>query len=282
MKIGFVGAGQMGEPMVARLLAAGQEVHVFVRRDEVADRLREQGALVESSLAALGQDSDIVICCAFSDPQLNQIALDSAGVIWHMKPGSVFVSHTTGQIDTLVRIAEYSLARGVTVVDAPVSGTAAEITDGRLTVLLGGEVEAIDRVVPILASYGENLVRTGKLGSALATKLINNLLFAANLQLIAEAVRMGTGMEIEEDVLQHALSYCSASSQAAERAAAAGGIEAFGQVAAPFLRKDVSVCLESALVRGTDLGLLGEVVTGGILDLASAGGSVDSTDSAVT
>ncbi|TCN53599.1 3-hydroxyisobutyrate dehydrogenase-like beta-hydroxyacid dehydrogenase [Rhodococcus sp. SMB37] len=263
----------MGEPMVSRLLAAGHKVYVFVRRVEVADRLRKQGAVIVASFADLGRDCDIVICCAFSDEQLTQIALSPGGVVAQMKPGSVFVSHTTGRVDTLMQISTLRKARDVAVVDAPISGTAAEILEGRLTILLGGSSEDVDKVVPVLASYGENIIRTGKFGSALGVKLVNNLLFAANLQLVAEAVRLGTAMEIEPDVLQHAVTYCSGSSQAAERAASAGGIEAFGQIAKPFLHKDVSVCLESARVRGVDLGLLREVVAGGILDLAPADSS---------
>ncbi|MGN5236862.1 NAD(P)-dependent oxidoreductase [Rhodococcus sp. SJ-3] len=282
MIIGFVGTGQMGEPMVMRLLAAGHRVRVFVRRDEIADRLREQGAVVVASLADLGRDCDIVICCTFSDTQLAEVALGPGGIAEHMQPGSVFVSHTTGRVDTLMRISESGPTRDVAVVDAPVSGTAAEIAEGQLTILLGGSAEAVDRVAPVLACYGENLVRTGKSGSALTIKIVNNLLFAANLQLVAEAVRLGAVMEIEPDVLQRALTYCSGSSQAAERAVSAGGVEAFGQIAMPFLRKDVSVCLESAGARGADLGLLGEVVRGGSLVFTSADGSSDAVHSAAT
>ncbi|MDV7352781.1 NAD(P)-dependent oxidoreductase [Rhodococcus oxybenzonivorans] len=281
MRVGFVGAGQLGEPMVVRLLAAGHTVHVFARRQEVASRLHMQGAVVAASLADLGRTCDIVICCMFSDQQLAQVALGPDGIVAHMTPGSTLVSHTTGRVDTLKRIAGSRPGRDVGIVDAPVSGTAAEIAEGRLTILVGGAADAVDRVTPILGSYAESIMQTGRLGSALNVKLINNLLFAANLQLAAEAVRLGTVMEIAPDALLHALTQCSGSSRAVERALSVGGIEAFGEIAKPFLRKDVAVCLESARAQGSDLGLLGEVASGGALDLTPLGGTADTVDSAV-
>lgn len=263
--VGFVGAGQMGEPMVIRLLAAGHEVHVYARRFDVAERLRAGGAQSVPSVATLGS-CDVVFCTMFSDSQLEDVALGSGGLIAAMKAGSTLVSHTTGSVEMIDRLADAADAVGVSVVDAPISGTADEILAGTLTVLLGGDPDAIDSVIPILESYAQHVIRTGTLGSALNVKLINNLLFAANLQLVADAVRLGEELDIEPEGLLSAVQRCSGASSAASRVVEVGGLTNFVDRARPFLSKDIAVCLESVRDRGAQGGVLGRVAVEGPLD----------------
>ena len=263
--IGFIGVGQLGQPMVRRLLAAGQRVAVYVRRDEVGSRLRGEGALLADSPAALASQSDILISCLFSDAQLRETALGADGFISHAKPDAVFVSHTTGSVDTLRELVRS--ASSATILDAPVSGTAEDIAQGTLTVLIGGDPDAVQRVRPVLAAYANPIIATGDLGSALDIKLINNVLFAANAQLVAAAAQAGERLGVHSDVLLDALSVCSGDSNAAAYARGTGGIAAFAQRAAPFLRKDVAAAVAAAESAGTDLGLLRSVVESGPLGL---------------
>jgi 3-hydroxyisobutyrate dehydrogenase-like beta-hydroxyacid dehydrogenase len=264
--IGFIGAGQLGEPMVHRLVAAGQPTAVYARRDDVRVRLRGAGAVLADSAAELAAASDILICCLFSDAQLRETAMGPAGFIAHMQRGAIFVSHTTGSVGTLRELAENSPS--TTVLDAPVSGTADDIAHGTLTVLLGGASDAVQRVRPILAAYADPIVCTGTLGSAMAMKLINNVLFAANAQLVAAAVQIGERLGVSSEALLSALTVCSANSNAASYAQGAGGIEAFVELAAPFLRKDVAAAVAAAEDAGADLGFLRSVVETGPLSLA--------------
>ncbi|MDV7136456.1 NAD(P)-dependent oxidoreductase [Williamsia muralis] len=266
--VGFVGAGQMGEPMVIRLLAAGHEVHVYARKDAVADRLRARGAHSAPSVAALGS-CDVVFCTLFSDAQLEDVALGSGGLIAAMKAGSTLVSHTTGSAETIRRLADAGEAVGVGVIDAPISGTAEEILAGTLTVLLGGAPEPIDTVVPILDSYARHMIRTGRLGSAVNVKLINNLLFAANLQLVADAARIGDELGIEPEGLLGAIQHCSGSSSATARVVEVGGLLNFVDRARPFLRKDIAVCLDAVRDSGAQKGVLGRVAVEGPLDFSA-------------
>ncbi|OZG28795.1 6-phosphogluconate dehydrogenase [Williamsia sp. 1138] len=264
--VGFVGAGQMGEPMVIRMLAAGHEVHVYARRDKVLDRLRARGAYSAPSVAELGP-CDVVVCTLFLDLQLEDVALGNGGLIAAMKVGSTLVSHTTGSVETIRRLADVAAAGGVNVVDAPISGTADEILAGTLTVLLGGDLEPINRAVPILESYAQQIVRTGELGSALKVKLINNLLFAANLQLVADAVRLGRELGIEVDGLLDAVQHCSGASSASKRVVEVGGLANFVDRARPFLSKDIAVCLDAVRDLGAQEGVLGDVAVDGPLEL---------------
>lgn len=264
--VGFLGAGQLGEPMVLRLLGVGHDVVVYARREEVRRRLEAKGAAMADSVADLARDSDVLISCLFSDAQLRETGLGTGGFIANAKSGSVFVSHTTGTLSTLEALRDGSPAAPV-ILDAPVSGSADDIAAGTLTVLVGGPSDAVAAVTPILAAYADPLVATGAPGSALALKLINNLLFAANAQLLAAATELGTHLGVEPTVLLSTLQVCSARSQAAAHAHRIGGMDRFAELAGPFLRKDVAACREAAAESGVDLGLLGTAVREGPLAL---------------
>jgi 3-hydroxyisobutyrate dehydrogenase-like beta-hydroxyacid dehydrogenase len=270
--VGFLGAGQLGEPMIKRLLGAGNEAVVYTRREEVRRRLEVSGAATADSVADLARGSDILISCLFSDTQLRETGLGSDGFIANAKPGAIFVSHTTGTLSTLEALRDGSPAPPV-ILDAPVSGTVENITAGNLTVLIGGPSDAVAAVTPILRAYADPVVATGALGSALALKLINNLLFAANAQLLAAATQLGDRLSVAPEVLLSTLQVCSARSHAAEQAHRVGGMDRFAELAGPFLRKDIAACREAAAEAGVELGLLDTAAREGplALDHASAG-----------
>nr|WP_170306038.1 NAD(P)-dependent oxidoreductase [Mycolicibacter kumamotonensis] len=270
MTVGFIGAGQLGEPMVMRLLGAGHHVLAYSRRPEVRDRLTAGGAASAGSVAELASESDILISCLFSDEQLRETGLGPDGFIANAKSGSVFVSHTTGTVSTLEALRDSSAAAPV-ILDAPVSGTAENIAAGTLTVLVGGPDDAVATVTPVLAAYADPVVATGGLGSALAIKLINNLLFAANAQLLAAATQLGDDLGVDPGALLSALQVCSARSGAASHAERIGGIDRFAERAGPFLRKDIAACKQAAAEDAVDLGLLGTVVGAGPLALDDGG-----------
>ncbi len=264
--VGFLGAGQLGEPMVERLLGAGHDVLVYARREEARRRLEAKGAAIADSVADLARGSDILISCLFSDAQLCETGLGPAGFIANAKPGAVFVSHTTGRLSTLEALRDSSPSAPV-ILDAPVSGTADDIAAGTITVLIGGRSDAVAAVAPILAAYADPVVATGALGSALALKLINNLLFAANAQLLCAATQLGEQLGVAPDVLLSTLQVCSANSHAAAHAQRIGGMDRFAELAGPFLSKDIAACREAAAEAGVELGLLGTAVREGPLAL---------------
>lgn len=270
--VGFLGAGQLGEPMVERLLGAGHDVVVYARREEIRCRLTTKGAATADSVAELARASDVLISCLFSDAQLRETGFGPDGFIANAKQGAVFVSHTTGTLSTLEALRDSSASVPV-ILDAPVSGTVENIDAGALTVLIGGPSDAVAAVTPILATYADPVVATGALGSALALKLINNLLFAASAQLLGAATQLGIKLGVEPSVLLSTLQVCSARSHAAEQAQRVGGMDRFAELAGPFLRKDIAACREAAAAAGVELGLLDTAVREGPQDL----GAVDST-----
>lgn len=257
--IGFIGAGQLGEPMVQRILGAGHGVLACARRPELRDRLKRRGAEVTDSVQYLAESSDIVISCLFSDDQLHRITAGPGGLIANARPSTIFASHTTGSIPSLEMLA----SAGLRVVDAPVSGTAEDIADGRLTVLVGGPSDAIDVVTPILASYANTIIRTGVLGSALTLKLVNNALFAANVELVVAAMHAVDELGGEGSRLLEVLQHCSGGSRASASIAAAVDVDTFGAAAGPFLKKDVAAYLSAIEQAGVRPSLLDLVVERG-------------------
>lgn len=266
-RIGFVGAGQLGEPMVRRLLGAGYEVTVYARRDDVRQRLLAAGARLADSVAEVATGGQVIISCLFSDDQLREVVPGADGLLAHADSGAILVSHTTGTVDTVHELA--GTRADVIVLDAPVSGTADDIVNGRLTVLLGGESGAAAKADPILRAYADTIIHTGALGSALNIKLVNNVLFAANAQLLGAAADVATQVGVDPDRFLDALAACSADSKVAGHARGIGGMAAFTEAAAPFLRKDVNAALLAARDAGADLGLLHDVIEQGPLPLTA-------------
>ena len=263
MRVGFVGAGRMGMPMVGRLAAAGHDLVVYARRAEARDALTGLGVRHVTELAKAAAGVDVLLLCLFSDAQMAEVAGPLAAAL---PDGAVFASHVTGRESTLRAVAGRFPA--IHVVDAPVSGGPGEISAGRLTVLLGGEPTARARAADAVRAYGEPVIETGELGTALAVKLVNNFLFAANSQLAAEAVRLGEALGVSPGQLLGALEHMSGGSSASHRAAEGGGdMAAFATRIGPFMKKDVAACLEQAAERGVDAGLLIDVVRRGPLPL---------------
>lgn len=263
MRVGFVGAGRMGMPMVERLAAGGHDLVVYARRPEVAAALAGLGVRHTADLAEAAAGADVLLLCVFSDAQLNEIAEPLAAAL---PAGAVFASHVTGRESVLRSVA--GRFPGIAVVDAPVSGGIDEIRAGKLTVLLGGEPAARARAAGVVRAYADPVIETGELGTALAVKLVNNFLFAANTQLAAEAVRLGEALGVAPGQLLGALEHMSGGSRAGDRIAAGGGdLAAFAIRIGPFMKKDVTACLEQAAERGVDPGLLIDVVRRGALTL---------------
>jgi 3-hydroxyisobutyrate dehydrogenase-like beta-hydroxyacid dehydrogenase len=264
--VGFIGAGRLGEPIVMRLLAAGHQVLVHARRDEVRDRLWIHGAALADSVADVAVHSDIIISCLYSDAQLREISRGPRGLPANAKHEALFVSHTKGTVAPLADL-EASSAGRMRVLDALVCGTADDVSAGAATVLLGGASDAVERVTPVLAAYARPIIPSGGLGSALHLKLINDLLFAANTQLVTAAAELGQRLGVETPALLNALTVSSGGSAAAAHALVTGSVDAFASLAEPSLRKDVAACLDAVERAGADPGPLAEILSIGPLRL---------------
>jgi len=187
----------MGAPMVRRLIEAGHEVSALGRSVEKRRAVSELGAQPVTDLADVGADADVVVVCVFTDEQVQQVCLESV-LLSTMRPGAVLVVHTTGSPRTAESVAAEAGSHGVDVIDAPVSGGPHDIAAGQVTLFVGGPDDAVERARPVLASYGDPILHVGAIGAGQGVKLVNNTLFAAQIGLLHEAVRLGDRLGIDE------------------------------------------------------------------------------------
>lgn len=266
-RIGFIGAGRIGAPMVQALAARGAQVSVYARRAQARDELTGQGCRAVANIADLGGDNDLVISCVFSDAQFESIADQIAAIV---TPGSVFASHTTGSPATMQGFARRLAGEGkdTLVVDAPFSGTPDDIRAATLTVMLGGAKEGTDRVEPVVRAYAGTVIRTGDLGSALVLKLINNIVFAANVQVGLEVARLAGQAGIPMSSVYEVFAACSGGTRAIGVMEQFTSPQVYADQVQPFMVKDVAACEQVAAQLGIDLGLLGYVAGHGRLDVS--------------
>ncbi len=260
MRVGFVGAGRMGAPMVRRLVEAGHDVAVLARTNEKRSAIAELGAHPVDTVEAVADGADAVVVCVFTDEQVRHVCLDD-GLLAAMSAGSVLVLHTTGSPDTARQLAKDAPA--VKVVDAPLSGGPHDIAAGHVTLFVGGEHEAVERARPALASYADPILHVGGTGSGQLVKLVNNALFAAQIGLVAEGVRLGGRFGLGEGPLLAALMHGSAQSRVLGMVASAGSVDVFVDAVAEFVGKDVAVVRRTVRELGSDLGLLDALIDAG-------------------
>jgi 3-hydroxyisobutyrate dehydrogenase-like beta-hydroxyacid dehydrogenase len=245
--------------MVRRLVESGHDVRVLGRTDEKRSAVSELGAQPVCELGDVSDGADMVIVCVFTDEQVQQIC---PGLVSAMSPEAVLVIHTTGSPRTAQALAAGS--PGIDIVDAPVSGGPHNIAAGEVTLFVGGADDAVARVRPVLASYGDPILHVGALGAGQAVKLTNNTLFAAQIGLLREAVGLGDRLGVDEAKLLEAITHGSGASRVAGFVAASGSVGAFVERTAEFIGKDVDVVRKIAADLGNELGLLDEVIRAGI------------------
>jgi 3-hydroxyisobutyrate dehydrogenase-like beta-hydroxyacid dehydrogenase len=262
-RVGFIGAGRIGGPMVARLATTGHDVRALVRKAEKRSTVEALGAQPVGTLDEVADSADTVIICVFTDEQVQQICLEG-DLLPAMQPGTVLVVHTTGSPATAMAIAARADRYFIEVVDAPISGGPHDVAAGHVTLFVGGGDEAVAQVTPVLSSYGDPIQHVGATGAGQRVKLLNNLLFAAQIGLVAETIKLGNRLGISESTLLQALPHGSGTSSALSKIAAAGSAETFINAVGDFIGKDVEVIRETLAELGTDLSPLDDIVNAGL------------------
>ncbi|WP_066898511.1 NAD(P)-dependent oxidoreductase [Mycolicibacterium houstonense] len=261
MRVGFIGAGRMGAPMVRRLAEAGHQVRALGRDDEKRAAVAELGAEPVDSAVAAVAGADVTIVCVFTDEQVRELCPE---LIDAMAAGSVLVLHTTGSPRTAEALAQRAAARDIAVIDAPVSGGPHDIAAGSVTVFVGGDESAVSRARDVMQCYADPVLHVGPVGAGQRVKLVNNALFAAQIGVVAEGVRLGDRLGIDEATLLTALTHGSAASRALGGIAATGSADAFIARVGEFIGKDVAVVRRTVSELDGNLGQLE-----GLLDTAT-------------
>ena len=261
MKIGFIGAGRMGRPMLDHLVAAGHDVTVLVRRPEDRAAAEADGLTWAETVAPTVRDAEAVFVVVLKDEQVRSVCLGPHGAIATMKPGAVVIQHTTSDPATAELIAGQGAYRRIRVLDAALSGGPHDIAAGRLTLWVGGDEALLAQMRPLLETYASPIMFVGPLGNGQRVKLVNNALFVAQVGLAIDAVRIAGSLGIEEKAILAAVQHGSGASRALSIVAGAGSAGAVADRLSDLMLKDVTVVREVARSAGADLGIIGTVLS---------------------
>lgn len=267
----MIGAGRMGRPIVDRLVAAGYEPTVLTRRPQARAAAEAAGLRCADTVRETVRDAQAVLTVVFDDEQLRAAALGPAGVIAAMPAGAILVQHTTCDPATMTLLAETAARRGISVLDAALSGNPRDIAAGQLTVWAGGAEQALADVRPLLDSYASPVMFAGPVGNGQRIKLINNALFVAQVGLAVDAVRLAGSMGISEEQILAAVAQGSGASRALSSVGWIGA-NAVGTRLGELMSKDISVVRAAAERAGADLGLIGQVLCSAVVERQVLGG----------
>jgi len=204
-RIGFVGLGVMGRPMAQNLLKAGYTLAVYARRPETARVLAAGGASLTGSPREVARASDIVFTMVTNTPDVEQVVLGDDGLIHGLAPGSVVVDCSTIAPGATRRMAEILRARGIEMLDAPVSGGEAGAVQGTLSVMVGGRPEVYARVRPVLERMGKTVVHVGENGAGQVAKAVNQLILVTTLEACAEGLALARRCGVDAGKVREAL-----------------------------------------------------------------------------
>ena len=187
MKIGFIGLGIMGKPMARNLLKAGHEVTVFDLHKENADAVVAAGAKAAASVAEAAAQVPVVITMLPNSPHVKAVALGEGGILERAKPGTILIDMSSIAPLASQEIEKACAAKGIKMIDAPVSGGEPKAIDGTLAIMVGGDRAVFDEVKPLLLQMGSTAVYCGAVGAGNTTKLANQIVVGLNIAAVAEA-----------------------------------------------------------------------------------------------
>jgi 3-hydroxyisobutyrate dehydrogenase-like beta-hydroxyacid dehydrogenase len=208
-KIGFIGLGEMGRPMVRHLLAAGHQVTVYARNKARAQDSINAGAVFAATPAACAQQAQFVLTNVTNTADVEQVLLGGDGVhgvIEAAAPGLLCIDHSTISAVATRKIAAALQARGIDFLDCPVSGGPQRAQAASLSIMVGGEAAVLTRAMPLLQTLGKTITHVGPVGAGQVAKACNQIVQVVNIQGIAEAMRFCTANGVDPHKMLTAIS----------------------------------------------------------------------------
>jgi 3-hydroxyisobutyrate dehydrogenase-like beta-hydroxyacid dehydrogenase len=216
MRIGFIGLGLMGTPIVLNLLKAGFAVSVWNRTQPKAAAALEAGAGWAETIPALVRQCDIVMMMVTDAAASETVICGPDGVLDHAEPGLTLIDMGSIAPEMSRSIAERAAARGVAMLDAPVTGNPNVARAGKLGIMVGGEAAVLDRVRPVLEALSAVIVHAGPSGAGSTLKLVNNLILGVAIEAVAEALVLARKAGIDPDCVRQITSVGGARTGAME------------------------------------------------------------------
>ena len=198
MKVGFIGLGIMGKPMSKNLLKAGYSLVVADRNPEAIAEVIAAGAETASTAKAIAEQCDVIITMLPNSPHVKEVALGENGIIEGAKPGTVLIDMSSIAPLASREISEALKAKGIDMLDAPVSG-------GTLSVMVGGDKAIFDKYYDLMKAMAGSVVHTGEIGAGNVTKLANQVIVALNIAAMSEALTLATKAGVNPDLVYQAI-----------------------------------------------------------------------------
>ena len=204
MKIGLIGLGIMGKPMAKNLLKAGYDLTVSDLSKAAVDELVAAGAKSATN-EEIGKTCDVVLTMLPNSPQVKAVMLGECGVASYMKSGSYFIDMSSISPIASKEVYEVLQAKGIEMLDAPVSGGEPKAIDGTLSFMVGGKKEVFDKFQPMLSAMGSSVVLCGEVGAGNTTKLANQVVVALNIAAVSEAMLLAKKAGVDPQLVFEAI-----------------------------------------------------------------------------
>ncbi len=255
MRIAFVGLGVMGYPMAGFLAGAGHEVTVYNRTRAKAEAWQKNhGGATANTPAAAAAVAEIVFCCVGDDPDVRVVILGDEGVLEGISDGAVVVDHTTASAKVAREVYQAAKEKNVGFLDAPLSGGEAGAQSGQLSIMVGGDADIYERVLPVMQCYAKACTHIGPAGSGQLAKMANQICIAGVVQGLSEALHFVKRAGLDPAAVIDAISKGAAQSWQMENRweTMVNNYFDFG-FAVEWMRKDLRIALEEADANGATL-----------------------------
>jgi 3-hydroxyisobutyrate dehydrogenase-like beta-hydroxyacid dehydrogenase len=251
-KVAFIGLGVMGLPMAGHLAKAGHHVTVYNRTEAKAKAwTQEFGGQHASTPKKAVDQADIVFCCVGNDNDLRSVVLGDDGALAGMKPGSVFVDHTTASADIAKELAAIAKEKGIGFIDAPVSGGQAGAVNGLLTVMCGGDAKTFERIKPVAMHFSRAVTLVGETGAGQLAKMVNQICIAGLVQALSEGIAFGQAAGLDMKLVLDVISKGAAQSWQMENRGNTMVDDKFDfGFAVDWMRKDLGLAINEAKRNG--------------------------------
>jgi len=271
--VAFIGLGVMGYPMAGHLAHAGHNVTVYNRTRAKAERWVDQyGGRLAETPARAAAGAEIVFSCVGDDPDLRAVTVGPSGAFETMSRGTIYVDHTTASAQLARELAADAATRGISFLDAPVSGGQSGAENGVLTVMVGGDAQAFERAKPLIAHFARAVTLMGPAGSGQLTKMVNQICVSAVAQGLAEAISFGLRAGLDMKLALDAIAQGAATSwflQNRGKTMIDGKFD-FG-FAVDWMRKDLRITIAEASASGTDVTMT-KLIDGFFAEVQQLGG----------
>ena len=208
-RVGMIGAGRMGQPMIGHLARKGFDVGVYDIDAAKREPVEKKGARWQVDTVSLAKECEVVLICVGYDRELRELLAPTGG-LGSLAPGSIVAILSTVHPSTVVELAAAAAARGVHVVDSTVCRGGKAADEGTLLSFVGGEAEVVGRLKPVLSAYSTDIVHTGKVGTAQVAKAANNMIMWSCLIANHEALALAQRFDMDVEMLREALKLSSA------------------------------------------------------------------------